>query len=85
MINMGSRGKTPILKSLSEFIPVEKWVETYDQYYAQSFLFGPPQKEVRAKLARAAMRILKAEPYNLKPRDAAVAEDIRDRLFPAKS
>lgn len=80
MINMGPRGKMPILKSLSEFIPVEKWVETYDQYYAQSFLFGPPQKDVRVKLARAAVEVLSAEPYNLKLLETAFAEDIRDQL-----
>lgn len=80
-INMGSRGKPPVLKSLSEFIPVEKWVETYDQYYAQSYLFGPPQRELRIKLARAAIEILGAEPYNLKFLQNAVAEDIRDQVY----
>ena len=84
MINMGSRGKTPVLKSLSEFIPVEKWVETYDQYYAQSFLFGPPQKEARIKLARAAIDVLSAEPYKLNLLDTAIAEDIRDQVTAPK-
>ena len=65
LINLAPRGKPPILKSLSAFIPVEKWVETYHQYYAQSFLFGPSKKELRVRLARAAMDILREPPYRL--------------------
>ncbi len=79
-INQAPRGKPPNLKSLSAFIPVEKWVETYHQYYAQSFLFGPAKKETRVKLARAARAILEQPPYNLILSDLAIAEDIRDAV-----
>ncbi len=79
-INQAPRGKRPILKSLSAFIPVEKWVETYHQYYAQSFLFGPPDKSTRAKLACAARAVLRTPPYRLILSDLAVAEDIREEV-----
>jgi hypothetical protein len=80
LINQAARGKPPILKSLAAFIPVEKWVETYHQYYAQSFLFGPAKKETRAKLACAARAILREPPYTLILSPLAVAEDIRESV-----
>lgn len=77
-INQAPRGKPPLLKSLSAFIPVEKWVETYHQYYAQSFLFGPSSQETRIRLACAARAILREPPYNLVLSELATAEDIRE-------
>jgi HD superfamily phosphohydrolase len=79
-INQAPRGKPPMLKSLSAFIPVEKWVETYHQYYAQSFLFGPSNMNTRVKLACAARIILRESPYRLILSDLAIAEDIRESV-----
>ncbi len=58
-INTAPRGEPPILTKLSKFIPVKEWVDTYRQYYAQSFLFGPPGKKDRLKLALRARLHLK--------------------------
>jgi HD superfamily phosphohydrolase len=59
LINVASRDEQPKLEKLAKFIPVKEWVDTYRQYNAQSFLFGPPDKETRVKLARAARELIK--------------------------
>ncbi len=85
LINLASRGKPSKLKPLSEIIPVEKWVDTYQQYYAQSFLFGPPDKQTRIKLACAGKAILKQTPFCLDLSDDAIAPDIRDAVLAAEA
>ena len=75
-INVAPRNAPPELISLAAFIPVKAWTETYGQYYAQSFLFGPTGKLVRKQLARAAVKLLKAK-FGLTFKKYAYAEDIR--------
>ena len=48
-INVAPRNAPPDLKKLAEYIPVKAWTETYGQYYAQSFLFGPPEGRAQTK------------------------------------
>jgi hypothetical protein len=75
-INVAPRGAPAELKRLAEFIPVKDWTETYGQYYAQSFLFGPPQIAARKRLAKAAVKLFASE-FGLEFKSAAYAEDIR--------
>ena len=79
MINLAPRNGTPRLVKLEEFIPIGQWMETYKQYSAQSFLFGPENKSVRKALAIRAIQILEKE-FGLKLNRDAVAEDIRESI-----
>jgi len=74
-INVAPRNKPPKLLRLSEFIPVQAWTETYEQYYTNSYLFGPQKPETRQKLAKSAAELLKKH-YDLNLNDYAYAEDI---------
>jgi HD superfamily phosphohydrolase len=75
-------GKGPeTLMKLSKFIPVEKWVETYTQWYSQCYLFGPEDRKERIALARAAITLFQSR-LKLRLMKEAVAEDIRDKVFP---
>jgi hypothetical protein len=67
--------------NLSKFIPVEKWVETYTQWYSQCYLFGPEDRKERIALARAAITLFQSR-LKLRLMKEAVAEDIRDKVFP---
>lgn len=78
-INVAPRNGKARLKRLSEFIPVQKWIETYEQYYTRSYLFGPADLRARASLAEAGFRILR-EKYSLELNEAAIADDIRDQV-----
>lgn len=60
LINMSSRNRKPKIEKLAAVIPIMDWVQTYEQFYAQSFLFGPRNKEDRIKLAVAAIKIFKS-------------------------
>lgn len=79
MINLAPRNGTPRLVKLEEFIPIGQWMETYKQYSAQSFLFGPENKSIRKELAIRALKILENE-FGLKLNRDAVAQDIRDSI-----
>ncbi len=78
-INVAPRDAKPQLKRLAEFIPVQKWIETYEQYYTRSYLFGPADIRARAKLAETGIRLLR-EKYSLELNEAAIADDIRDQV-----
>jgi uncharacterized protein len=78
-INVAPRNSKPKLKRLAEFIPVQKWIETYEQYYTRSYLFGPADCHARARLAEAGIRLLR-EKYSIELNEAAIAEDIRDTV-----
>jgi HD superfamily phosphohydrolase len=57
-INVAPRNQPPKLLRLSEFIPVQAWTETYDQYYTNSYLFGPEDAERRQKLGDSAAKLM---------------------------
>ncbi len=75
-INVAPRNASPDLKKLAEYIPVKAWTETYGQYYAQSFLFGPEDVDERAKLAGAAVKLFEKR-FGLRFKSYAYAEDVR--------
>jgi len=75
-INVAGRNAPQELKKLAEYIPVKEWTDTYDQYYAQSFLFGPPETKIRKRLARAAIKSFKSW-FGLTFKPVAYAEDIQ--------
>jgi HD superfamily phosphohydrolase len=77
MVNMSSRTSNPRLMKLESVIPIAQWVDTYQQYYAQSFLFGPESVAERRALAISALKILEFE-YGLKLNRDAIAEDLRE-------
>src|SRR3989338_458715 len=84
-INVGLRGKSnPRYEKLGRFIPVKEWVDTYRQYYAQSLLFGPPDKSCRVKLGLAARKLLK-ERFKLVLTEYSLAEDIREEVLREES
>jgi len=78
-INEASAGAKPIIKKLSAFIPLKEWVDTYNQYNAESFLFGPPEPVYRIKLACAALRVLRDD-YQLKLSKESLPQDIRNQV-----
>jgi len=78
-VNLSSRMGKARLTKLESVIPISQWVDTYKQYYAQSFIFGPAQQSVRLALAKSAIKILD-ERYGLKLNRDAIAEDIRDSV-----
>jgi hypothetical protein len=58
-INVAPRGSARAqLKPLEEFIPVDRWVETYKTHLYQSFIFGPQDPVKRLKIADASCEIL---------------------------
>jgi HD superfamily phosphohydrolase len=75
LINVAPRNQPPKLMKLSQFIPVQPWTETYQQYYTNSYLFGPEDEDCRRQLAKAAVLLLK-ERYELEFNEYAYAEDI---------
>ena len=80
LMRISQRGEDIEVKPLADFIPVAEWVQTYRQYYAQSFLFGPPDIEQRIKLAVVTRRILREEfGLNLKPN--SMPDDIRTAVL----
>jgi HD superfamily phosphohydrolase len=79
-LNVAPKGQAPRLEKLAKFIPVKEWVDTYRQYYAQSFLFGPPEIDARVKLACAALTLL-AEKFQLTLTEDALADDIRAEVM----
>jgi uncharacterized protein len=78
-VNLSSRTAQPRLTKLESVIPISQWVDTYKQYYAQSFIFGPAEKRIRVALAKSAIRVLERR-YGLKLNRDAIAEDIRDSV-----
>ncbi|MHB1768302.1 MAG: HD domain-containing protein, partial [Phycisphaerae bacterium] len=78
-VNLSSGDGKPRLVQLEKVIPISQWVDTYQHFYAQSFLFGPPDATVRKKLALAAIEILD-EDFNLKLNRDAIAHDIQNRI-----
>lgn len=56
-INRSKDISKPDIIHLSDVIPIKEWVQTYKQYYAQSFIFGPHDKNDRIKIANAAKEI----------------------------
>ena len=84
-INVAPRGsQDPRYEKLGRFIPVKEWVDTYRQYYAQSLLFGPPDKSCRVKLGLAARKLLK-ERFKLVLTEYSLAEDIREEVLREES
>jgi len=81
LVNLAARGGQPRLTKLETVIPIVEWVQTYQQYYAQSFLFGPPEKGTRAELARAALTVFD-ERFGLRLNSDALADDIREDVEP---
>lgn len=79
LIRTSPSGAPTVVEPLVKFIPIEKWVQTYEQYYAQGFLFGPPSQEQRTKLALIAREYLK-EKFHLYLKDDCIAEDIRQAV-----
>ena len=79
-LNVAPKGQAPRLEKLAKFIPVKEWVDTYRRYYAQSFLFGPPEIDARGKLACAALTLL-AEKFQLTLTEDALADDIRAEVM----
>ncbi len=75
LINVAPRNQPPKLLKLSQFIPVQAWTETYEQYYTNSYLFGPEDENARQKLAKSAVLLLK-ERYGLELNEYAYAEDV---------
>ncbi len=75
-LNVAPRGEQARLEKLAKFIPVKEWVDTYRQYYAQSFLFGPEDQATRVKLACSALKLLQ-ERFQLVLMENALADDIR--------
>jgi HD superfamily phosphohydrolase len=59
LINRSKNPENPDIVSLSEVIPIEEWVKTYNQYYAQSYIFGPENIHERKELAKSAVSIFK--------------------------
>lgn len=78
-VNLSSGDGRPRLVELEKVIPISQWVDTYQHFYAQSFLFGPPDIQIRAKLARAAIEILR-EDFGLELNRDAIAHDLQDRV-----
>jgi hypothetical protein len=76
LINVAPRNQPPKLLKLSQFIPVQAWTETYEQYYTNSYVFGPEKAEDRRKLAESAVKLLEKR-YGLQLNEYAYAEDIR--------
>ncbi|HWY31472.1 MAG TPA: HD domain-containing protein [Candidatus Acidoferrum sp.] len=74
-VNLSPRNGTPRLIDLQTVIPIVEWMSTYSQYYAQSFLFGPPDLAIRTKLAAGAVEVLN-ERFDLKFNADAFAEGI---------
>lgn len=81
LINVSPRRSKTSLKKLSEFIPVDKWVDTYQQYYARSYLFGPEDVTIRSKLVQAAIKLFK-EKFDLEFNEYAIPEDLRKHADP---
>jgi hypothetical protein len=77
------RSSDPKLFFESEIISgpfdADKWVDTYHQYLTQSFVFGPPDRTARTKLAKAAASVL-GKDFKIRFTDRAYAPDIRKRL-----
>lgn len=80
LINMAPKNAPPVLLPLGKLIPITAWVDTYQLYYAQSFVFGPPDTRNRIRLARVALRILKDE-FHLNLTREALPHDIRKDAF----
>ena len=78
-VNLSSGDGGPRLVQLEKVIPISQWVDTYQHFYAQSFLFGPPDIAIRTELARAAITILK-EDFGLELNRDAIAHDLQDKI-----
>ncbi len=78
-VNLASLSASPRLAKLETVIPIAQWVDTYQQYYAQSFVFGPPERPVRAALVQSAVGLLK-ERFGLELTRDAIAEDVRREI-----
>ena len=75
LINRSKISGRPDIVSLSEVIPIKEWVQTYKQYYAQSFIFGPQNKKDRIKIMKAAKEIF-YERFGFKLNQYAIPIDL---------
>lgn len=76
LINKGSK-ESPDIENLSSVIPVKEWVLTYDQYFVQSYIFGPEDMEDRKKISLAAIQLFK-EKYEFELNQYSLPEELRD-------
>ena len=80
-LNIASRGSGECdARPLSEFIPVEEWIRTYEQYHSKSYLFGPDDRDKRIDLAIAAIKYL-SEVLALHLTKDAMPDDIRNSII----
>ncbi|MBN2353680.1 MAG: HD domain-containing protein [Spirochaetales bacterium] len=77
MINRAAAGRKPDIVKLSKAIPTEDWGKTYQQYFEQSYIFGPPDVEIRKKIASVAKNIIKND-FGFELNDYAFPECLVD-------
>jgi len=81
LINVASRSSGECnVRPLSEFIPIEEWVRTYEQYHSKSYLFGPNNPKMRVALAVSAINLFQQE-LKLQLKRDAIQNDIRDEVI----